>query len=68
MLTIEAIDWKHVLSDQNIETAFDNFVNKFLFLYEESVPLVQATSKNRRKIPCMPWITNALVRSINKKN
>ena len=44
-----ATDWKDILSDQNVETAFDNFVNKFLFLYDENVPLVHATSKNRRK-------------------
>ena len=63
-----ATDWKDILSDENVETAFDNFVNKFLFLYDENVPTVNATSKNRRKIPRMPWITNALLRSINKKN
>ena len=45
-----------------------NLLTSLCFLYDENVPIVKGTSRNRREIPCMPWITNAMLRSINKKN
>ena len=65
-----ATDWNDVLSDQNVESAFDNFFNKFMLLYDENVPLVVYTckKKNYNKVPRMPWITKSILRSITKKN
>ena len=61
-------DWSQVLTDENVESAFDNFWDKFLLLYNKCIPLCQSTGKNRKKIPKMPWITNSLLRSINKRS
>ena len=63
-----ATDWNDVLSDQNVESAFDNFFNKFKLLYGENVPLVEYKKKNYNKVPRMPWITKSILRSITKKN
>ena len=63
-----ATDWSDVLLDQNADSSFDNFFSKFVLLYDENIPLCKRNSRNRKKIPRMPWITRSLLISINKKN
>ena len=63
-----ATDWSEVLCDYDIDSSFDKFMNKFLLLYDKNVPLRKCNGRNRRSTPRMPWITNSMLRSINKKN
>ena len=62
-----ATNWSDVLLNQCDESAFDIFMNRFLSLYDANIPVVKCKN-NRRKTPRLPWVTNAMLKSINKKN
>ena len=63
-----AADWTNILHEQDVNTSFNCFVNRFMLLYNQNVPLVKHNTRDRKKTPRMPWISTSLLKSINKKN
>ena len=62
-------NWEEVFGiDNDAETAFHTFLDKFSRLYDEIIPLRQSTRSTYKKTPRMPWITKSLLKSINHKN
>ena len=63
-----ATDWCGVLLDDDADSSYDKFMNTFMQLYNDIIPLCKCKSGTNNKSPRMPWITRALLKSINKKN
>ena len=61
------VNWHEVLSNDDVNSDYNKFVDKFNGLYDECVPLRKCTI-NRKKEPLSPWITKGILKSINKKN
>ena len=63
---IQMSNWNVVLQCTNTDTAYTTFICEFKKLYDENIPLKKIDYKNNA--PKKPWITNALLNSIKKKN
>ena len=46
---------------------FVTFINTFLVVYDDKIPLRKCNSGKSKNTPRMPWITNSMLKSINKK-
>ena len=60
-----AIDWSFLYSLNNADDSYNYFSSVFSNLYEFHFPLVQLSRKKKCK---KPWITQGLLKSINRKN
>jgi hypothetical protein len=59
-------NWENVLCNNDVNVCYNNFVNRFTQLYNESCPLERQsvkTNTNRK-----PWMTSSLVIACKKKN
>ena len=54
-------NWNHVLSQDNTNIAYDNFISTFLRLYNEKCP-VRKKRKNKRTQPQQPFMSDYLLR------
>lgn len=61
---ISANDWSYVLSLNDADRAYDDFVSKIKAIYDASFPLRHARKCKNRK----PWITAESIRKIKFKN
>ena len=63
------IDWDTVLElhKNNVNFSMEKFVEKMTDLIDKHMPVKQMTVKEREQEK-KPWITNAIVRKIKKKN
>ena len=59
-------DWSQVYNKGNANEAFNVFINLFMNRFNTHLPL-QSSRTKYKKVPRSPWITNSLLRSINKK-
>ena len=64
---LSSTNWSEVLTANDVDTSYNKFMNIFVNSFNECIPLVQCKSNNKRK-PRNPWVTKALLRSINRKN
>ena len=60
-------DWSQVYNKDNANEAFNVFINLFMNLFNTHFPL-QSSRTKYKKVPRSPWITNSLLRPINRKN
>ena len=65
---LQSSDWSAVYDASNPNLSFKNFMNNFNHLYDKNIPLVRTKNFNRKSQPKSPWITTALLKSINHKN
>ena len=61
-----AQDWNNVYDTDNVNAAYDNFLNTFLLLYERNCPLQKCRKDPKRTDK--PWITKGLSNACKKKN
>ena len=59
-------NWHDILEENNVNKAYEYFINKLTHYYHKNVPLVQ--SKQHKNKIRNPWITLGILRSIKKRN
>ena len=57
-----------VCISDDVNVSYRSFVNRFVSLYDECIPKKLITKCKNSKTPKLPWITNALLKCINRKN
>ena len=65
---INQVNWNFVTDLNSSETAYDAFIKKCIDIYDTSFPIKSIASSNSRKVPKKPWITSAIVKSIDRKH
>ena len=61
-------NWDEVCISDDVNVSYRSFVNRFVSLYDECIPKKLITKCKNSKTPKSPWITNALLKCINRKN
>ena len=61
-------EWTSVFNTNNVDESFENFMNIFTKHFDKCIPLCSNKKPKYKKNPRLPWISNSLLRSINKKN
>ena len=61
-------DWAILLSDNNIDVAYDNFLGKVENLINKHLPLEIVSKSNLKQQKRKPWISNDLLKQISYKN
>ena len=64
---LSEINWQEILDNNDANDVYNTFIERFNEVYDECIPLKKCTI-NRKRNPMSPWITNCLLKSINKKN
>ena len=59
-------NWHDILEENDVNKAYEHFINKLTHYYDKNVPLVQ--SKQHKNKIINPWITLGILRSIKKRN
>ena len=59
-------NWHDILEENDVNKAYEYFINKLTHYYDKNVPLVQ--SKQHKNKIRNPWITLGILRSIKKRN
>ncbi len=66
---VQLTNWDSILSETSANVAYNVFLDKFTSLYNHCFPLkVRTVNVNSNRIPQKPWITNAILSSIRRKN
>ena len=63
---LDNCNWDNVLSNQNPNIAYDNFVSTYNQIYEKCFP-VKVLTRKKAKLSTKPWITKGLLVSIKSK-
>ncbi|KAJ8030372.1 hypothetical protein HOLleu_26778 [Holothuria leucospilota] len=66
VLRISAINWEHVLSKNDTNTAFDTFYDMFRDIHDACFPMIRIKGKGKGE-KSSPWITSGIISSIKKK-
>ena len=61
-------EWTSVFNTNNVDESFENFMNIFTKHFDKCIPLCSNKKPKYKKNPRLPWISNSLLRSINRKN
>lgn len=64
---LSCVKWNEIFDCTDVNSDYNQFVNKFNELYDECIPL-KKTKANRKTKPLQPWISKGLLKSINVKN
>lgn len=59
-------DWGTVYNEENVDNAYNNFIQTFIKLYNKYCPLINC--KNRKRYEHCPWLTKGLQNACKKKN
>ena len=62
------VNWDNVCHSDNVNVSYKFFIDKFVMLYDECIPVKNIKLNDKRKVPKSPWITPSLLRCINRKN
>ena len=62
------IDWATLLSGNDIDVAFDSFLEKVENLISKHLPLEKVSKRKLKQQKRKPWISNDLLKEINYKN
>ena len=60
-------EWTSVFNTNNVDQSFENFMNIFTKHFDKCIPLCSNKKPKYKKNPRLPWISNSLLRSINRK-
>ena len=59
-------EWQDIFAETNVNNAYEKFINKLTYYYEQNIPLVK--QKHRKNQIRNPWITQGIFRSIQTRN
>ena len=62
------IDWATLLSGNNIDVAYNNFLEKVENFISKHLPLEKVSKRKLKQQKRKPWISNDLLKEINYKN
>ena len=62
------IDWATLLSGNNIDVAYNNFLEKVENFISKHLPLEKVSKRKLKQQKRKPWINNDLLKEINYKN
>ena len=69
---LNSIDWSFINNIDSAEDAYDAFTLKFRHIYDNHFPIKSHSNDSRnsrkRRISHKPWITTAILKSINRKD
>ena len=65
--SLDIADWSTVHQTQDVNVSFDNFMRIIKSNLNTHIPMKKIKLNNKRK-PRLPWISNSILRSINRKN
>ena len=65
---LSSLDWSSVYNTENVSASFKKFIDTFNLHFNQIIPSQNPSRSNYRKIPRAPWISKAILRSINRKN
>ena len=61
------VNWHEELVDNNANDSYNKFINIFIKIYDECIPMKKYKSTNKTESR-FPWISKGLPKSINTKN
>ena len=61
------VDWNQIYDINYVNHCYDKFLSIFSTLYDECFPLIKKKVNSKVKLK-KPWMTNGLLKSINKKH
>ena len=61
------VNWHEELIDKNANDSYNKFINIFVKIFYECIPLKRYKCQNKTE-PMFPWISKGLLKSINTKN
>ena len=59
-------DWSDVIKMENANDKYNHFIRKLTVMHDEHFPLKNVTVDPKRELK--PWLTNAILNSVKKKN
>ena len=62
------INWKNLFSVDNIDTAYDSFLDNVEKLLDKHAPIEKVSKRKLKQQSKKPWINNDLLKRINHKN
>ena len=66
--SLDSADWSSVYNTADVEESFNNFSDVFSLHLDNHIPKVKDKQINYKSSPRLPWITESILRSINRKN
>ena len=60
-------DWSELNVATDVNAAYELFINRFLKIYDEKLPITLKRTKSYSK-NYKPWVTSAILKSIHHKN
>ena len=64
--SLSRVNWSEILNGVDVNSDYNNFLNKFNELYDECIPMKKSKT-SRKKIPQSPWITKGLLKVLMSK-
>ena len=61
-------DWSRVFSCDNPDLAFNQFTDNVNYVYDKNTPPTHKHKFKSKSKPNAPWVTDLILKSINKKN
>ena len=59
-------DWSDIMGMENANVKYNHFIQRITVMHDEHFPLKSVTVDPKRRLK--PWITNAILNSVRKKN
>ena len=66
--SLRTVDWSRVYNENDVTSCYDLFIDVLNEHINANVNTRLRSKLNRKKVPRLPWITQGLLRSINRKN
>ena len=65
---LRSTDWSSIYNQTNSDSCYEVFLDILVSNYNATIPLQKPSRKNYKKTPRQPWISQSLLKSINRKN
>ena len=65
--SLEEESWDDVFKTECVDQSYEIFIEIFMSHVNRNIPFSKPKSKNYKRSPRLPWITNSILRSINRK-
>ena len=66
--SLQSVDWSCIYESDDVDSSYDMFYNILHDKLDSNMPPKKEQPKNYKKSPRLPWISKAVLRSINRKN